>query len=200
MSMKKEKQILAHNHLVQGIIVATVIFIIAFYMLDLDRFLTFQALRIDSFEVLENAFVRFGIVVVFLYQLIPQVFMLIGTTAIIVRLLDAGVTPIALLFIIVIAKLFGQYLLYLAGRILSRFAIKNKSKLKQADHLMHKYRTIIFILPPFLGFLGDAILFIAGHQRIGFARIAPLLLLGNFLRVGIFVANTTAQAGLPGLF
>ena len=44
MSMRKEKKLLAHNHLVQGIIVATVIFIIAFYMLDLDRFLTLQVL------------------------------------------------------------------------------------------------------------------------------------------------------------
>ena len=154
----------------------------------------------DNFYVFYDAFVRFGTIVVFLYQLLPQVFMLIGVTPIVVRLLDAGVAPISLLFILVIAKLFGQYILYMAGRFLSKFALKNKSKMKSADHLMHKYRTLIFILPPFLGFVGDAILFVAGHQRIGFVRIVPLLLLGNFLRIGIWIGNVTAQSGLPGLF
>ena len=113
MSMKKEKKLLAHNHLAQGIIVAIVIFAIAFYMFDLDRFLTLQVLGLDSFEIFEDAFVRFGIIVIFLYQLLPQLFMLIGVTPIVVRLLDAGVAPIALLFILVIAKLLGQYILYM---------------------------------------------------------------------------------------
>ncbi len=200
MAFQKQKKSPLRNHLVQGLIVAGAIFILAFYMLDLDLYLTLQALGLDNLEAFENAFVQFGVVTVFLYQFIPQLFMLIGITGIVVRLLDAGTSPLALVFIFVIGKLIGQYILYMAGRFLSKRVMKDRSRLKGADHLMHKYRTLIFITPAFLGFVGDAILFIAGHQRIGFLKILPLLALGNTLRIGIWIANVTAQSNLPGFF
>lgn len=200
MSLRKERKIIAHNHLVQGLIVSVVIFIIAFFMIDLDQYLTLQVLGLEDFSAFDDAFVRFGSVLVFFYEFLPQSLMLLGITGIVVRLLDSGVSPIALIFILVIGKLIGQYILYSIGRFSGTRVLKNKNSVRNADHLMHKYRTVIFILPIFLGFVGDAILFIAGHQRIGFIKIIPLLILGNTLRIGIWIANVTAQSNLPGFF
>ena len=200
MLLKREKEILAHNHVAQAIIVGIIIFIIAFFQFDLRNYLTLQAFQLGDFEAFNDAFVRFGISLLFFYHFLPQSFMIIGITPILVRLLDGGVSPVALLFIIVIGRTIGQVILYGLGRFLSKTILKNKSKFKGADHFLHKYRTLVFVMVPFFGFIGDAIILIAGHQRIGLLKILPLLMLGSFIRNALWIGTTTIQLSLPGFF
>ena len=90
--------------------------------------------------------------------------------------------------------------MYLLGRGAHRLFTKKKKELAEADHLLHKYRFPIFLIAPFTGVFGDIIVFVAGAERIGFARILPFLLTGQFLRMTIGMLGLLGLIQLPQFF
>jgi membrane protein DedA with SNARE-associated domain len=145
---------------------------------------------------LKNVYVKIGFLSIFLYELVPSVFRILTTTGFYIGLLNEGINPMVLIILTSVGRIFGFYLLYLLGRFLYRIFKKKNRELADADHILHKYKLIVFFLVPFFGALGDIVMVVAGHQRIGFLKIVPLLFLSNILRNAIWLYPTIAQIKL----
>jgi len=178
------------------------LFILILYLIGLD--VVENVFTPDIFgdtvdKFLTDNFVRLGISVIFFYELIPFTFRFITDSGFFVGLINAQINPIALLLITALGKLTGYYLLYLIGRFISRILRGKTKELASAEHFLHKYKFFIFVAVPFLGSIGDLVVLIAGHERIGFARIAPLLFFSSVLRTSIWLFPFMAQLQLPDL-
>jgi len=150
-------------------------------------------------KFLEDNFVRLGILVIFFYELIPFTFRFITDSGFFVGLLQAQISPIVLLIIVVIGKLTGYYILYILGRGVSRILRGKNKELAGAEHILHKYKFFVFLAVPFLGSIGDVVVLIAGHERLGFIKILPLLFISGILRTSIWLFPFMAQLELPNL-
>lgn len=144
---------------------------------------------------LGDQFTQFAVIINALYEIIPQTFQVVGIGAIYVKALESGASP--LLFIIggTIGKLVGQILLYYAGHYGIR-AFGKKSSFAGANHFMHKYHFLVFLLPPFTGSLGDIIMIYAGVKKIPLSRIMPILIIANILDQVRWIVLTMGQLEL----
>lgn len=150
-------------------------------------------------KFLNDNFSRLGILVIFFYELIPFTFRFITNSGFFVGLLDGGISPIAILIIVASGKLVGYYILYMIGRGVSRILKGKDKELAGAEHILHKYKYLVFTVLPFLGSLGDLVMLIAGHERIGFLKVAPLLFISSVARIAIWLFPFMAQLNLPDL-
>lgn len=163
---------------------------------DVQQAFTVSSVAEVTDKFFNDAFVMFGILSIFLYELIPTAFRLLGTTGFFIGLLQQGFNPMTLILIAVIGRIFGWYILYLLGRFIFRLFKGEHRSLADAGHFLHKYRLVVFFTVPFLGALGDLVMVIAGHQRIGFVRIVPFLFLSVILRYSIWLYITIGQINL----
>ncbi len=152
-----------------------------------------------SDKFLNDTFIRLGILVIFFYELIPFTFRFITDSGFFAGLIQEGVNPIALIIITALGKLTGYYILYMIGRGISRILRGKDKELAGAEHILHKYKFFVFVAVPFLGSLGDLVVLIAGHERIGFLRIAPLLFVSSILRISIWIFPFMAQLNLVNI-
>ena len=88
---------------------------------------------------MEDEFVRFAVVVNFLYAIIPNTLQLLSISGITVRLLQTGFSPLVLGFIFAVGSLLGQLLLYSIGLFFYRHVRKKKNGNADATHFLHKY-------------------------------------------------------------
>lgn len=162
--------------------------------------LVFEASReFDQMIIdLGNTFTQFAVGVNFIYELVPQTFQVIGIGAIYVKALESGASP--LLFIIggVAGKLIAQVGLYYLGYYGLR-AIGKKSS-AGANHFMHKYHFLVFLLPPFTGALGDIIMIYAGAKKIKLRKILPILIIADVLDQVRWIVLTMGQLELVDSF
>jgi len=163
---------------------------------DIQQAFTVTEIATSFDKAFADAFVMFGILAIFAYEFVPTVFRLLGTTGFFIGLLQQGFNPFVLILIASIGRLGGWFVLYILGRFIFRIFKGQSKDLASADHFLHKYRLIIFFTIPFLGVLGDLIIVIAGHQRLGFARIAPFLFMANIIRYSIWLYVTIGQIEL----
>ena len=163
---------------------------------DVQQTFTVQSIAQVVDKAVDDAFVMFGIMAIFLYEMIPSAFRLLGTTGFFIGLLQEGFNPFMLILIAVIGRVVGWYILYLLGRFIFRIFKGQHRSLADAGHFLHKYRLIVFFTVPFLGALGDLIMVIAGHQRIGFIKILPFLFLSVIIRYSIWLYITIGQINL----
>lgn len=163
---------------------------------DIQQVFTWGEIAKTVDKSFEDSFVMLGFVAIFIYELVPTVFRLLGTTGFFVGLLQEGINPLFLVLFASIGRLFGWYLLYLLGRFIFRLFKGKSRELADAEHFLHKYRLIVFFLVPFFGFAGDLIVVLAGHQRLGFIKILPFLLLANIIRYAIWLYVTIGQIEL----
>lgn len=144
-------------------------------------------------------FQQYGIIILFLWTIIPSVKSLLPEFFSF-ALLMAGKTPIQLVIVSALGATVGDYVLYLLGRGSFRlFKGKNK-EIAEADHLFQRYKLPIFLATPFLSVIGDIIVFTAGVERIGFIRIVPFLLTGQFIRMTLGMLALLGIITLPDFF
>jgi len=143
-------------------------------------------------------FQSFGIVFLFLWTLIPSVKTILPEVFSL-PLLTSGVLPLILITVSALGATTGDYILYLLGRGTHR-VFKGKKELAKADHLLHKYKLPVFFATPFLGVIGDVIVYVAGFERIGFLRILPIILAGQFLRMTLGIIALMGIIQLPEFF
>ncbi len=201
---KTEK--LHHKKEVQIAIVA--IFVIALLvagMGSLDLLILNSFIGIDTFQdsllmLFDEGFAQFGILAAFVYGFLPVTLMKLGITGIVVRVLDLGISPLFLILFFSLGRLIGQGILYGVGKYTFRIFKGEHRALADADHTLHKYKTVIYLATPLLGSIGDLIMLVSGHQRIGFMKIAILLYIGNVISTSIWIYWTVATINLPALF
>lgn len=181
------------------------IFIIGFLLIiftagvnDVQQAFTIGTVANLADKFFSDAFVMIGILSIFLYELVPSAFRLLSTTGFFIGLLDEGFNPFVLILIAVIGRVGGWYILYLLGRFIFRIFSGKHRALADAGHFLHKYRLIVFFTVPYLSSLGDLVMIIAGHQRIGFIRILPYLFLSAILRYSIWLYITIEQMNFVG--
>jgi len=194
-------QLVDHKRVTIPIIIA-VLFIFGVYLIGLEEIESIFSPDIFGFTgemFLNDNFVRLGILVIFFYELIPFTFRFITDSGFFVGLLQSNISPIVLLLITALGKLAGYYLLYMIGRGVSRILRGRNKELAGAEHILHQYKFFVFLAVPFLGSVGDIVVLIAGHERLGFARIAPLLFFSSILRISIWLFPFMAQLQLPDL-
>ena len=143
-------------------------------------------------------FQAFGVGILFLWTLIPSVKSVLPEVFSF-PLLTSGVLPIILITVSALGATVGDYILYLLGRGTHRL-FKGKKELTRADHLLHKYRLPIFVATPFLGIIGDIVVYVAGFERVGFMRILPFILIGQFLRMSLGIFALMGLIQLPDFF
>ena len=140
-------------------------------------------------------FQTFGLVILFVWTIIPSAVTI--SEVFTIPLLALGVSPVILIIVGTLGSTAGNYILYLIGRGTHR-AIKGKhKKTADADHFLHKYRHPIFFAVPFLLFIGDFIVILAGYKRIGFIKILPFLLIGETIRQTLSVYAILGLIQLP---
>ncbi len=201
---KTEK--LHHKKEIQIAIVA--IFVVALLvagMGSLDLLILNSFIGIDTFQdsllmLFDEGFAQFGILAAFVYGFLPVTLMKLGITGIVVRVLDLGISPLFLILFFSLGRLIGQGILYGVGKYTFRIFKGEHRALADADHTLHKYKTVIYLATPLLGSIGDLIMLVSGHQRIGFMRIAILLYIGNVISTSIWIYWTVATINLPALF
>ncbi len=164
-------------------------------MLTITNFFENFADQIISHPMFES----FGSFFVFIWSVIPSA-KSIPVEIFILALLQTGVSPIILVIVASFGALTGDYVLYLLGRGIIHAIRRKPKELARADHLLHKYRHPIFLATPFLGIIGDTIVFVAGVERVGFRKIIPFLIIGQFGRftIGMFALLGIIQ--LPEFF
>jgi membrane protein YqaA with SNARE-associated domain len=177
-----------------------ILFVIGFLILfgvagynDIQQAFTVSTIASVADKFFSDAFVMVGILAIFFYELIPTAFRLLGTTGFFIGLLQEGFNPFVLILIAVAGRIVGWFILYLLGRFIYRIFKGKHRTLSDAGHFLHKYRLIVFFTVPFLGALGDLVMIIAGHQRIGFIRILPFLFLSVIVRYSIWLYITIGQ-------
>ena len=194
-------EVIDHKRVTIPLVIAG-LFILMLVLLDIER--VQEIISPDIFgnlgeKFLNDNFIRLGILVIYFYELIPFTFRFITDGGFFVGLLQGGINPIALLIITALGKLTGYWILYMIGRFVSRVLKGRDKQLAPAEHILHKYKFFVFMAVPFIGAVGDIVVLIAGHERLGFARIAPLLFVSSILRISIWLFPFMAQLELPNL-
>lgn len=152
-----------------------------------------QELVIPIIEGMEDEFTAFALIVNFAYELIPQTLQQIGVGAISTVLLVRGFNPFAFGFVIALGKLTGQYIIYFVARVAFHHRKKNLGGLASANHFLHKYHYIAFLFPAWISIAGDALMFIAGQQRINPVKILPILFISDLAEAYKWVFWTVGQ-------
>lgn len=195
-----------HKKEFQLSIAAAIIVLIAFLgmgfsdIVTLSDFIGINSLQNSIFMVFEEGFNQFGILAGFVYGFLPITLMKLGITGIIVRILDAGVSPLFLVLFFSLGRLVGQAILYTIGRYVYRIFKGKDRDIAGMEHLLHKYKYLIYVVSPLLGSVNDFVMLLSGHERIDFKKIAPLLYIGNVVSGAIWIYWTVITINLPNAF
>jgi membrane protein YqaA with SNARE-associated domain len=149
-------------------------------------------------QIASNPFLEsLGVFFIFIFTTIPSA-KSIPVEIFSFPLLQSGVSPVLLVLMAWLGAVTGDYILYLAGRGVFHVVKRKSKKLASADHLLHKYR-YIFLVTPYLGLIGDSVVFVAGVERIGFKRLLPFILIGHLSRFTIGMLALLGVVQLPEL-
>jgi len=195
--LKREEEIV----IILGLAIAFVIVVYVSFVTETDLF----EFMIGEFEeffgmIEDDDFVNFAIAVEIGWELLPQTAQILGLGAITTRLLQTGINPFILGLLTATARLGGQIILYMVGRFVAKYVIKNSRKEASTMHFMHKYHYLVFLFPAWLGALGDLIMITAGHQKINLFRILPILFIGNLADAYKWIFYDLGQIGLVESF
>lgn len=152
---------------------------------------TFNAIPTDLTE-----FQKFAIAVNFGYELIPTIGQQFSISAITTQLLQSGFSPYIFMIIIVGGMLTGQMILYSVGIFSKKIHKGSIGNLAGHNHFLHKYNFLVYVIVPFVGILGDAVMVFTGHQRINPLKIIPFLLIGDIVVTAKWILPTMAQLEL----
>lgn len=194
-------KVIDHKRITIPLVIAGlfIVLLVIFDLQNVESILSPDIFDDTGEKFLNDNFTRLGILVIFFYELIPFTFRFITNSGFFVGLLEGDVSPIAILIIVASGKLVGYYILYMIGRGVSRILRGKDKELAGAEHVLHKYKYLVFTVVPFLGSLGDLVILIAGHERIGFLKIAPLLFVASIARISIWLFPFMAQINLPNI-
>lgn len=139
-------------------------------------------------------FINFGLLALFFLSAIPLL-VTITNEVFFVPLLNAGIHPFYIVLVAGLGAILGDFIEYNIGRGIK--IIRGNKDSAKADHLLHKYRLPIFLVTPFLLIVGDVIMIIAGHEKIGFRNIFPIVLVSQFLKKSLVMLVLLELIKLP---
>lgn len=136
---------------------------------------------------------KIGLTTIFVYEFIPEGFRFVGISGFYFALIDQHVNDLLLLIIPAIGKVIGELILFVVGiLVFKKFKSKNKL-IVEAGKAIHKHKIAAFFLVPFGGMLGAFIMIVAGHEKVNFLKILPILVVANLIDVALWLYPTMAQ-------
>jgi len=138
-------------------------------------------------------FQQFAILVGIGYDMMPTVAQQFSIGTIHTQLLQTGFSPVILVIFSTFALLGGQMILYTVGMFIKKIHKGSIGNLAGRSHFLHKYHFLVFMIVPFVGILGDAVMLFAGHQRANPVKIIPFLLIGNAVSSARWIFPAVAQ-------
>jgi len=134
------------------------------------------------------AFQKFGVIFLFFYAQTPS-FIVLPNEFFALPLFVGGASPYLLVAVLTFGGFAGDFWLFLVGKHSSNYFRKlggrKKESVAKVDHLMHEHKYVIFLAPaiPFVPtVIGDLVMLLAGHQNLEFKKIAPIILLAEFIK------------------
>lgn len=144
-------------------------------------------------------FQAYGVVILFLWTIIPSVKSIVPEVFALPLLLS-GVSPAILVLVAGFGATVGDFIIHLLGRGSYRLFKGKFKEQARADHLLHKYKVPIFLATPFIGIVGDILVFTAGIEHVPFRKIFSFLLIGQLLRMSIGMIALMGIIQLPEFF
>jgi len=148
-------------------------------------------------------FQQYGIIFLFFYAQTPS-FVILPNEFFTLPLFLGGASPYILVLILGLGGFFGDLWLFLIGKYSSNYFRKlggrKKTSVAKVDHIMHEHRYVVFLAPaiPYVPtVVGDLVMLLAGHQNLDFKKIAPIILLAEFIKATII---TLTVMGIVSLF
>ena len=166
-------------------VVAIAVFLIFFSVIGFDKFYYILTPIQEIQDFFNDTYTSIGLVTIFLYEFIPDGFKFVSDAGFYGNLLVAGVPAWILVIIPALGHLGGQFIMYSVGRLNIKWF--KKSDFAGPNHIMHRHKLIIFFVVPFGGMLGTFIMILAGHQKINFFKIIPILMIANIIHMATFV-------------
>ena len=124
----------------------------------------------------------YGLWILFFWAITPTIFF-IPDEIFILPLVILGYDYFPILLALAFGNFIGYVLLYYLGHHADRLIFKKNGKIEaKANHWLHKYKHIVFFLPPFASFAGELIMIYAGTQHIPLRNFWWILLSATFVR------------------
>lgn len=181
--------------------------VVVFYYSGLD--LGHDVSNLPEFEFMNvptelSEFQQFALITIFAYDMMPTIAQQFSISAISTQLLQTGFDPILLTVIVSFALLAGQMILYLVGVIFKKLhhgvSKKGFGGAIFGNKFFHKYHFLIYLIVPFTGILGDAVMLYSGFARINPIRIIPFLYISNLASSARWIFPAMAQLEISKLF
>ncbi len=181
--------------------IALLIGLIAVVVLSIYNFNVFSFMLYDlEIDIPDDDFVRFAILVNIGYDMLPTVAQQFSIGATTTQLLMTGFSPLLLAIISAFALMAGQMILYVVGMLLRKVHKGSIGDLASKSHFLHEHHFLIYLMIPFVGILGDAVMIYSGHQRINPVKIIPFLLIANFASSLRWILSTLGQLEIAEFF
>jgi membrane protein YqaA with SNARE-associated domain len=133
-----------------------------------------------NISIPSDGFTQFALAVSIFYEMIPSVAKQFYSASIITdKLLIQGFSPIILGFLLAIGQLIGQMILYVVGMFVRHLHKGGFGSIAPHNHFFHQHHFLLYLIVPFTGVLGDAMMLYSGHQRINPIKIIPFLFVAN---------------------
>ena len=179
-------------------LVAILVIAITFTIYD-PNYLSFM-FSDTEIQIPDDDFVRFAILVNVGYDMLPTIAQQFSIGATTTQLLMTGFSPLLLAIISAFALMTGQMILYVVGMLLRKVHKGSIGDLASKSHFLHEHHFLIYLMIPFVGILGDAVMLYSGHQRINPVKIIPFLLIANFASSLRWILSTLGQLEIATIF
>lgn len=178
------------NHKIRVLLVIILSAVIIFSIVNGFRVFTYNDLDFQTFALM----------VIIGYDMLPTVAQQFSIGATTTQLLQDGFNPIILSLVSAFALLVGQMVMYGIGIIIRKIRKGSIGDLASKNHFLHKHHFLIYLIVPFVGILGDAVMLYSGHERISPVKIIPYLLIANFFSSLRWILSAIGQIEIAQLF
>lgn len=154
---------------------------------------------IQLFDGIE--FVDFALFISVIFEALPtfaKQFVSVG--ALNIRFLQIStMNPMVFTAILSAGQLAGQLALYGVGMVIKKAHKGSFGDLASKNHFLHEHHFLIYLMVPFAGVLGDAVMMYSGHQRIDPLKMIPFLYMSNLADNAKHVYQTLGQLELENV-
>ena len=146
--------------------------------------------------VQSELFQQFGLLILFLYTMTPAI-VFVPSELFLASFVATDTNPFLLIVIVGAGGFLGDMALYYLGWHGHKFLTKRKTAGVKANHWLHKYKHVVFLLPPFTSIVGDLIMVYAGIKHIPLKIFWMYLLSANIARAILAVVVVYGIIQMP---
>ena len=142
-------------------------------------------------------FKQFGLLVMFIWEASPTLFIPIPLILFMLPLVYAGVNQIDILAVALAGSVIGDLLFYYLAKYSVLHIGKKAEEEIDESHFLHQHRWLMFIAAPIFYLTGDAIMLYAGAKQMPVHKFIIPMFIGNAIRItfDLFIATGIIHIG-----